>query len=203
MRFEKPTDYRPLREEVDRLRARAKVLKRDHEAARTTQREALARPPQNYSESAVRAARREVAGVEVEQREVAERIAALEAQLPTKDARAAAEADAKVARDEAQEISGRFAAAWARLLAALKPAEEAAREINSLRHDSRPPIARVEDLNARFGLDVPVPRPLRPDANQARAIAALGLLISETAQEGPRDIVLRELESARRKAAAA
>jgi hypothetical protein len=202
-RSPKPSENRPLRSSIDAFRARVKALEAQHGAAQAALRRELARlitPDHDEArhEEAVRVARREVAGVEVERRELAERIAGLETRLPTDEARAEAEARARAAGDDAEDLGGRFAAAWARLLAALGPAEEAAREVNALRAAYRAPAIRVEDLAARFGLDVPLPRRPEPAKGEARTVAALGLFISGTAYGGgPRDIVVRELDKAR------
>jgi DNA repair exonuclease SbcCD ATPase subunit len=199
-RAPKADDYGQVRGTIDSLRARAPRLEEDHATALTALQTELARTPQDYDERAVRDARREVAGIEIAQSELAERIAALETRLPTDAARADAEAQARAAAEEAAALRDRFAAAWARLWEALNVAEAAAREVNSLRDASRAPIIRVEDLDARFGLDVPVPLRPQPERHEAQAVAAVGLFISETGYEGPRDIVVRELNKARARA---
>jgi hypothetical protein len=88
---------------------------------------------------------------------VTERIAALEARLPTQERIATAEDSARTLVAVAQDASARFAAAVSRYLPALETAESIARECVAARREARDAILQLTDLAQRFDLRLTVP----------------------------------------------
>ena len=199
MRIERPDDYRPLKREIARLEADAVDLAAEHEALEADLKEALGRDEAHFSEGEALTLRRELAAVEERQALVAARIAAKRAQLPTDKDRKAAE---KTARELVAKVGGgnaSFRSAADQYVEALGKAEAAAVAVSAARAEAREPRLQLEDLVARFGLDVAVPASAEvPDAKVAWLA---GMLVAQTAVGEPDDVVIRDLNAARRKQA--
>jgi chromosome segregation ATPase len=198
----RPGDYRMIQGTVDSARGRVRQLGDEQATRREALRVEVARVGPDYDEGAVRRARRGLADVETALREATERLTALEAQLPSKAARAEAARQVEALRAEADDHGGRLAAAWARLLEALGPAEEAAREVAAAREARRQAAAQLEELAARFGLELPAPPPAEPGRDAVHVAQLVAMLIGDAAGGPPRDVVLRDLAGARARAQA-
>ena len=199
VRIERPDDYRPLTREVARLQGDAVDLAAEQEALEADLKETLGRDEAEFSEGEARILKRELAELEERQALVAARIEAKRAQLPTDKDRKAAE---KTARELVAKVEGgnaSFRSAWDLLRRGSGQSRGAAVAVSAAKAEAREPRLQLEDLVARFGLDVAVPASAEvPDAKVAWLV---GMLVAQTAVGEPDDVVIRDLNAARRKQA--
>jgi hypothetical protein len=196
MRPSAPDDYVLIEREVGGLEKKAGDLRAARDRLEADERIALGREKALFSEDEVRRLRRERASVAERLAVLSDRLAAKRAQLPSEKQRRAANAKAVDVLAQVRDASQRFRGAWERYMAAMETAEQAASEVSAARSQSRTLIAGIEDLRARFGLDVAVPGALEsPDAKVAWL---LGTLLAQAAHDAPDDTVTNGLASARR-----
>lgn len=110
-----------------------------------------------------------------------ERIAALSGQLPSPEARASMESNAKAMRDTAIAASGELPRLWAAFIATLEIAERAARELARTRAMADGAVGNLRELVRDNSLQVAVPARPAPDTNDFELARHLVMLLGDVA----------------------
>ncbi len=195
----RPDDYRPLQEQIERLEREVADVDAAIARVEASLKKTLGDPDRPYGESEALNLRRELARRREHRGLLADRGAALREKLPTDKARKAADTEARKLSAEAERVADRFRSAWARYVEAMAVAEEAARELSAARGERVELLCQIEDLAARFGIDVARPTDLTmPDA---KAAYLLGTLLGRAALGEPDRSLWHELDGARRRQA--
>lgn len=199
MRFSKPGDYGVVAREVENLESQASELLANCKEAEAELQAQLGQDEAHYDESEVRDLRRQLAKVEDRHSVVEGRIAALKAKLPSDEERQTALATAEKLVKGIQTASKHFHKAWADFRVDLARAEESIGKLSPAREEARSSIIQLEELVARYGLDIAVPVP--PEGADVEVAYLMGVMITQAAYGEVDDIVTRDIVIARRKIA--
>jgi hypothetical protein len=196
MRLPNRNDFATINADLAKLQAQAAVLEDESDKLNATLQDALAAPDHDFDEHTAVRLRREHAALQERRGLLADRIAATRRRLPADDARAAAAAQAhQVAADAATALQ-RVARATLDLAGGLAGLEPVAQELIAARADAGRAVARLEEANGRFGLDVHVPKAEPVDTKLPRL---LGIFVAQALDGEPDEVVLRDLAALRRR----
>jgi DNA repair exonuclease SbcCD ATPase subunit len=187
--------------EINQEIAKLRTQTADLERALIEPTERLARlltvEPKRYNESHVRIAQSDKQRIEDRLTLIAQRIAALEAQLPTQADVAAAEQQANAYLEQAQTLREQSDQTQRAFADALDHVEHIARELLTRHSEMRALHAKIATLVCDFGLDVPVPAVRLVAESDARLAHVMGKFIGHAAYGELPEGLLAEVENAK------
>jgi len=157
-----------LNEAISNLRVQEDRLKQEGARYGDALARALAVEPGRYNEGDVRQARSFKARVDQDLADLAERIAALEAQLPSADAIERAKDEVEILIGEARVANARASDAWCQFIASLDATLVSASGLATSRATVTDLTARLNRLAREFAVAVPRQEESRPSANDLR-----------------------------------
>jgi chromosome segregation ATPase len=158
---------------------------------------ALERPAPFYHEGEVRSHRVAIARCDERLRELDDRLAALERQLPTAEERAAAARQCETLRQEARQAATDFATATKAYVHAVAEAERAARALAAARVATRTVLATLAATLAIADLHESVPDGPVVDPPLAKVLQLSAMMIGDIAYGDPDSVVELNLNAAR------